>query len=72
LITLAVLVIGSGALFPSVGCQITWISLGGAMNFEAVATRPEKQDALLPPAPPKMSIKGSISSTASSGAEGST
>ena len=28
------------------------------MNFEAVATRPEKQDALLPPAPPKMSIKG--------------
>jgi phosphate transport system ATP-binding protein len=28
------------------------------MNFEAVATRPEKQDALLRPAPPKMSIKG--------------
>ncbi len=28
------------------------------MNFEAVATRPEKQNALLPPAPPKMSIKG--------------
>jgi phosphate transport system ATP-binding protein len=28
------------------------------MNFEAVATRPEKQDALLPPAAPKMSIKG--------------
>jgi phosphate transport system ATP-binding protein len=28
------------------------------MNFEAVATRPEKQDALLPPASPKMSIKG--------------
>jgi phosphate transport system ATP-binding protein len=28
------------------------------MNFEAVATRPEKQDALLPQAPPKMSIKG--------------
>jgi phosphate transport system ATP-binding protein len=28
------------------------------MNFEAVATRPEKHDALLPPAPPKMSIKG--------------
>jgi phosphate transport system ATP-binding protein len=28
------------------------------MNFEAVATRPEKQGALLPPAPPKMSIKG--------------
>ena len=28
------------------------------MNFEAVATRPEKQDALLPPAVPKMSIKG--------------
>ena len=28
------------------------------MNFEAVATRPEKQDALLPPAPPKMSING--------------
>jgi phosphate transport system ATP-binding protein len=28
------------------------------MNFEAVATRPEKQDALLLPAPPKMSIKG--------------
>jgi phosphate transport system ATP-binding protein len=28
------------------------------MNFEAVATRPKKQDALLPPAVPKMSIKG--------------
>ena len=28
------------------------------MKFEAVATRPEKHDALLPPAPPKMSIKG--------------
>jgi phosphate transport system ATP-binding protein len=28
------------------------------MNFEAVATRPEKRDALLPPAPPKMSIRG--------------
>jgi phosphate transport system ATP-binding protein len=28
------------------------------MNFEAVAIRPEKQDALLPPALPKMSIKG--------------
>jgi phosphate transport system ATP-binding protein len=28
------------------------------MNFEAVATRPEKHDALLSPAPPKMSIKG--------------
>jgi phosphate transport system ATP-binding protein len=28
------------------------------MNFEAVATRPEKQGALLPPAAPKMSIKG--------------
>jgi phosphate transport system ATP-binding protein len=28
------------------------------MNFEAVATRPEKQGALLPPASPKMSIKG--------------
>ena len=28
------------------------------MNFEAVATRPEKHDALLPPASPKMSIKG--------------
>ncbi|HMH74114.1 MAG TPA: ATP-binding cassette domain-containing protein, partial [Bradyrhizobium sp.] len=28
------------------------------MNFEAVATRPEKQGAPLPPAPPKMSIKG--------------
>ena len=28
------------------------------MNFEAVATRPEKHDALLAPAPPKMSIKG--------------
>jgi phosphate transport system ATP-binding protein len=28
------------------------------MNFEAVATRPEKHDMLLPPAPPKMSIKG--------------
>ena len=28
------------------------------MNFEAVATRPERQDALLPPAPPKMSIRG--------------
>jgi phosphate transport system ATP-binding protein len=28
------------------------------MNFEAVATRPEKQDAQLPSAPPKMSIKG--------------
>ncbi len=27
------------------------------MNFEAVATRPEKHDTLLPPAPPKMSIK---------------
>jgi len=27
------------------------------MNFEAVATRPEKHDALLPPAPPKMSIR---------------
>ena len=28
------------------------------MNFEPVATRPEKRDALLPPAPPKMSIRG--------------
>ena len=28
------------------------------MNFEAVATRPEKHDAFLPPASPKMSIKG--------------
>jgi phosphate transport system ATP-binding protein len=28
------------------------------MNFEAVATRPERHDTLLPPAPPKMSIKG--------------
>ena len=28
------------------------------MNFEAVATRPEKQDALLPQTSPKMSIKG--------------
>jgi phosphate transport system ATP-binding protein len=28
------------------------------MNFEAVATRPEKRDALLSPAPPKMSIRG--------------
>jgi phosphate transport system ATP-binding protein len=28
------------------------------MNFEAVATRPEKQDSLLPQALPKMSIKG--------------
>jgi phosphate transport system ATP-binding protein len=28
------------------------------MNFEAVATRPEKRDTLLPPAPPKMSIRG--------------
>jgi phosphate transport system ATP-binding protein len=28
------------------------------MNFEAVATRPEKHDALLPPVAPKMSIKG--------------
>jgi phosphate transport system ATP-binding protein len=28
------------------------------MNFEAVATRPEKHDALLPPVSPKMSIKG--------------
>ena len=28
------------------------------MNFEAVAKRPEKHDALLPPAPAKMSIKG--------------
>jgi phosphate transport system ATP-binding protein len=28
------------------------------MNFEAVATRPEKHDAFLPPALPKMSIKG--------------
>ena len=28
------------------------------MNFEAVATRPEKHDGLLPPASPKMSIKG--------------
>jgi phosphate transport system ATP-binding protein len=28
------------------------------MNFEAVATRPEKHDMLLPLAPPKMSIKG--------------
>jgi phosphate transport system ATP-binding protein len=28
------------------------------MNFEAVATRPEKHDPFLPPASPKMSIKG--------------
>src|ERR1700681_3964812 len=28
------------------------------MNFVAVATTPEKQDALLPPPPPKMSSKG--------------
>jgi phosphate transport system ATP-binding protein len=28
------------------------------MNFEAVATRPERQDALLPPMSPKMSIRG--------------
>jgi phosphate transport system ATP-binding protein len=28
------------------------------MNFEAVATRPERHDTLLPPASPKMSIRG--------------
>jgi len=30
------------------------------MNFEAVATRPEKHDAFLPPAPPKTGCFGIV------------